>query len=166
MGGIDVRTVTFESEIVKLKAFTITDRQNVKVVGISKATTFEDITELLCVLRNHRIGFAFYDPYYPSPSDPGAYLDYSQEKNETRNSWSMTLGNHGWTGGIYTISENNIALQIHHLVENGQINSISINNVKIFSHYEKQNSVRNRDQNALIHRIHSAKDKINTDDMY
>jgi len=78
----------------------------------------------------------------------------------------MTLGNHGWTGGIYTISENNIALQIHHLVESGQIDSISIEDVKIFSHYEKQNSVRNKDQNALIYRIHSAKDKINTDDIY
>jgi len=158
MGEINVRTGTFESEIAKLKTFTIADRQGVEIVEISREATFDDITELLLVLRKHRIAFALYDPYYPSPSDPGAYIDYSQEKNEASNSWSMTLGNHGWTGGIYTISENNIALQIHHLVENGQINSISINEVKIFSHYEKQNSVRNREQNALIYRIHSVKD--------
>lgn len=135
----------FESEIAQLKAFTIKDHQGVEVVGISKAATFEDITELLYILRKHKIAFALYDPFYPSPSDPGAYLDYSQEKNEAPNSWSMTLGNHGWSGGIYTISENNIALQIHHLVKSGQIDSISINDVKIFSHYEKHNFVRNRD---------------------
>lgn len=32
MGGIEVRTVTFESEIAKLKTFTIADRQGVKIV--------------------------------------------------------------------------------------------------------------------------------------
>ena len=80
------RHVTFESEIAKLKTFTIADRQGVKIVEIAREATFEDITELLLVLRKHRIAFAIYDPYYPSPSDPGAYLDYSQEKNETPNS--------------------------------------------------------------------------------
>src|SRR5690606_24975757 len=158
MGEINVRTVTFESEIAKLKTFTIADRQGVEIVEISREATFDDITELLLVLRKHRIAFALYDPYYPSPSDPGAYLSYSQEKNKTPNAWSMTLGNHGWTGGIYTISENNIAVQIHHLVDSGEINSISINDVKIFSRYKKENAERNRDRNALISRIHSAKD--------
>lgn len=152
------RQGAFESDVAKLKSFTITDREGEKIVEISGAATFEDIRELLCVLRKHKIAFALYDPYYPSPSDPGAYLSYSQKKNKTPDSWSMTLGNHGWTGGIYTISENNIAVQIHHLVDSGEINSININDVKIFSHYKKENAERNRDRNALISRIHSTKD--------
>lgn len=41
---------TFESEIAKLKKFTIKDQQNSKVVEISKTTTFENIMKLLCIL--------------------------------------------------------------------------------------------------------------------
>lgn len=73
--------------------------------------------ELLVILRNNKIAFAIYDSLYPSSGDPGAYLDYSQEKNEKANSWSMTLGNHGWTGGIYTIDEYIMARQILNLVQ-------------------------------------------------
>lgn len=154
---------TFETEIEQLKDFAIVNRQNSKVIEIKKETTFENLVELLRVLRRNNIAFSFYDSYYPSPSDPGAYLDYSQEKNETENAWSMTLGNHGWTGGIYTIAENNITVQIHNLVKTSQIDSIRIDNVKIFSHYDKENADSNKNQNALIFGIHSGKVKINSD---
>ena len=154
---------TFESEIIQLQGFAIKDHQNSKVVEISNEATIASIAELLRVLRKYNIAFAFYDSYYPSPSDPGAYLDYSQEKNETEDSWSMTLGNHGWTGGIYTITENNIVRQIHNLIKNKQIDSVRIDNVKIFSHYDKQNSDYNKNQNALIFGIHSGAVKINSD---
>ncbi|NRT13609.1 hypothetical protein [Flavobacterium sp. 14A] len=151
---------TFETEIEQLKDFTIVNRQNSKVIEIKKETTFENIVELLLILKKNNIAFSFFDSYYPSPSDPGAYFDYSQEKNETDNAWSMTLGNHGWTGGIYTITENNIIRQIHNLIKNNQIDIIRIDNVKIFSHYDKENADNNKNQNALIFGIHSGKDRI------
>jgi hypothetical protein len=151
---------TYETEIEQLKDFAVINRQNSKVIEIKKETTFENIFELLQILRKNNIAFSFYDSYYPSPSDPGAYLDYSQEKNEKDNAWSMTLGNHGWTGGIYTITENNITRQIHNLLKNNQIDSIKIDNVKIFSHYDKENRDNNENQNALIYGIHSAKERI------
>ncbi len=151
---------TLETEIEQLKDFSVVNRQNSKVIEIKKETTFEKLVELLRILKRNNIAFSFYDSYYPSPSDPGAYLDYSQEKNETDNAWSMTLGNHGWTGGIYTITENNITRQIHNLVKNNQIDSIRIDNVKIFSHYDKENDDINKNQNALIFGIHAGKDRI------
>lgn len=151
---------TFETEIEQLKDFSVVNRQNSKVIEIKKETTFENLVELLRILRRNNIAFSFYDSYYPSPSDPGAYLGYSQEKNETDNAWSMTLGNHGWTGGIYTITENNITRQIHNLVKTNQIDSIRIDNVKIFSHYDKENVDSNKNQNALIFGIHAGKDRI------
>ena len=131
-----------------------------KQINIANDTPFENILALLKILRTHSVSFALYDSYYPSPSDPGAYLDYSQELNETADSWSMTLGNHGWSGGIYTINENNIALQIHNLVRNNQIDSIKIENVKIASHYDKENIDRNRNRNALLYGIHATFHKI------
>src|SRR4051812_45294913 len=37
----------------------------------------------------------FYDPFYPSPSDPGAYISVRQENNR----YAYFFGNHGWTSG-------------------------------------------------------------------
>ncbi|MCS3798479.1 hypothetical protein [Niastella sp. OAS944] len=147
----------FETEISQLKGIDITS----KVIKIANDTSFENIIALLKILRTHKVPFALYDGYYPSPSDPGAYLSYSQEQNETENAWSMTLGNHRWSGGIYTISENNIALQIHNLVRNNQIDSIEIDKVVFFSHYEKENKDKNRNKNALLYGIHSSINNIN-----
>lgn len=154
---------TLETEIEKLEDFAVVTRQNSKVIEIKKETTFENIVELLRILKRNNIAFSFYDSYYPSPSDPGAYLDYSQEKNETESAWSMTLGNHGWSGGVYTITEKVIARQIYNLLENNQIDSIRIDNVKIFSHYDKKNSDYNKNENALIYGIHSGKVNVSSD---
>lgn len=151
-----MRDKNFETEISQLKGINITSG----VIKIANDTSFENIITLLKLLRTYKISFALYDSYYPSPSDPGAYISYSQELNETQNAWSMTLGNHGWSGGIYTINENNIALQIHNLTRNNQIDSIGIENVKIASHYKKENKDKNRNKNALLYGIHTTLNKI------
>lgn len=67
----------------------------------------------------------------------------------------MTLGNHGWTGGIYTIKEDAIANQIYSLIKQKQIDSIRIDNVKIFSHYGKKTGEVNEKQNDLLSKIHT-----------
>lgn len=146
----------FETAITQLKGIGFTNKQ----INIANDTPFANILALLKILRTHKVSFALYDSYYPSPSDPGAYLSYSQKLNETEHAWSMTLGNHGWSGGIYTISENTIAWQIHNLAKNNQIDSIKIDNVKIASHYDKENTDRNRNRNALLYGIHATLHKI------
>jgi hypothetical protein len=67
----------------------------------------------------------------------------------------MTLGNHGWTGGIYSIKEDIIANQIHNLIKHKQIDSIRIDDVKIFSHYSKAVGELNAKQNDLLSKIHT-----------
>jgi len=37
----------------------------------------------------------FYDPFYPSPSDPGAYISVRQQNN----CYAYFYGNHGWSSG-------------------------------------------------------------------
>jgi hypothetical protein len=152
-----------ETEISKFQEFTIKDKQNSRVIEIIKSASLEKIISLLEILRKYKVAFSLHDAYYPSMSDPGAYINYSQEQNETENSWSMTLGNHGWSGGIYTISESNIALQIKNLVSSENINSIRLDNAKIFSHYDKQNLDKNLNQNALLYSLHSKTTNINSE---
>lgn len=153
----------FESQVNKLEGVVIVDRPNSRVIEIGNETTIDIINTLLIILRTNKVAFSIFDNLYPSSSDPGAFIDYSQEQNETANTWSMTLGNHSWTGGIYTIEEKNIAKQILNLVKQKEANSIRIDNVKIFSHYDKQNIDYNRNQNALIYGIHSNISEINPD---
>jgi hypothetical protein len=153
---------TFESEIKQLKVFGIDDSQKNKVIKLDKRATENDISKLLKIFCKYDNAFSIYDIIYPSPSDPGAYISYSKKYNELENTWSMTLGNHGWTGGIYTIDERIIALQIYNLVSREQINTIQIENVNLFK-YDMENIDFNRNQNALIYGIHSNISKIETD---
>ncbi len=146
---------SFELQVEKIEGLSIVENSNSRIVEFSNLITKESIKSLLALLRENKIAFSFHDSLYPSASDPGAYIDYSQEQNSSENTWSMTLGNHGWSGGIYTIEEKNIVIQINNLVRNSLLNSIRIDNVKIFSHYDKQNIDFNRNQNALIYGIHS-----------
>ena len=92
---------------------------------------------------------------YILPTDPGAYIDYSHEKGDHTETWSMTLGNHGWSGGIYSIKEDVVAKQIYNLIKQKQIDSIRIDNGKIFSHYGKKTDELNEIQNDLLSKIHT-----------
>jgi hypothetical protein len=153
----------FEDQIRKLDGIEILDAQNSRIIKISNRTNLETIRQLLKTLRFHKVAFSLFDHLYPSPSDPGASIDYSQELNDSENSWSMTLGNHGWTGGIYTINDNNISIQIKNLTKQKLIDGLRIDNVKIFNHYDKENIDYNRNQNALIYGIHADLDEIKSD---
>lgn len=146
---------TLDSQINKIGGLKLIQKPNSIAISIDQDIQIENVRALLELLRKNKIAFALYDYFYPSPSDPGAYIDYSQEQNDNANTWSMTLGNHGWTGGIYSIKENIIANQIHNLVKCKQIDSIRIDDVKIFSHYNKKVGELNDKQNDLLSKIHT-----------
>ncbi|MEO1410744.1 MAG: hypothetical protein AAFW73_12740 [Bacteroidota bacterium] len=67
----------------------------------SPSVDLAEMDALLAVLWDQGYELTFYDEYYPSPSDPGAYFRYTTQKTNGPQHWSMTLGNHGWSGGIY-----------------------------------------------------------------
>ena len=94
--------------------------------GLSEKTFFR----FLATMMEGGLEFTFYDPLYPSPSDPGAYLSY-RPNNGT---WKMTLGNHGWSGGIYEIEPSTICRQLKNLHDKGLLKGLGL-------HHENRNNV-------------------------
>lgn len=146
---------TFDTEVNKLEGIRVDNRSSSTIIEINPETTLNSINKLLELIRTNNLSFFIFDKLYPSLSDPGAFLNYSQDQNEVENCWSMTLGNHGWSGGIYTIHENAISIQIHNLIMQKEIKGIQIDNSFFFSQYDKVSLSQNENENTLIYKIHS-----------
>ncbi|MGP0019871.1 MAG: hypothetical protein ACLPHP_14975 [Candidatus Sulfotelmatobacter sp.] len=102
-------------------------------------------------LMNDGVEFAFYDVRYPSPSDPGAYFKYSPMNGV----WRMTLGNHGWSGGIYEIESEVLINQLQNLHKAGVLKSLDIEKVYFSSHYQPESAEKNDAMNTLLRKIHT-----------
>lgn len=114
--------------------------------------TGDAFAQLLAWLMQADIEFALFDPLYPSPSDPGAYLSY----RPVNGVWRMTLGNHGWTGGIYEIEMAIVCQQLSNLHAKGQLGEITVEEVAFFSHYELRSVEANAEMNQRLCDIHGA----------
>jgi hypothetical protein len=68
----------FEDQIRKLDGIEILDTKNSRIIKISNKTNLEIIRLLLKTLRFYKVAFSLFDHLYPSPSDSGASIDYSQ----------------------------------------------------------------------------------------
>jgi hypothetical protein len=110
----------------------------------------QGIVEALTALMNDGLDFSVYDALYPSPSDPGAYFSYRPE----RGVWRMTLGNHGWSGGIYEIEAAVVAQQLAHLHRLGLLESLGLDRVCFFSHYAPLSVPEHRQMNQRMREIH------------
>ncbi|HYH67884.1 MAG TPA: hypothetical protein VD866_24515 [Urbifossiella sp.] len=110
------------------------------------------LAELLHVLWECGEDFGFDDERYPSPSDPGACFSYSP--SETAGKWRMTLGNHGWTGGIYEIDEDTIRRQLQDLIAKKLLRSIEVGDVCFFSRKSAEGAAASRAMNKKLLRIH------------
>ena len=129
-------------------------------IKFDAGVTHAEINRLLATLMLSKAEFCLYDAHYPSPSDPGAYISYSQEGADP-NCWSMTLGNHGWSGGIYQIQDTVICNQLFHLLSSKAIDAVQLNKVSFFSHYKRLTPPENRLLNDLISKLHTGKNKEN-----
>src|SRR5262245_54241183 len=127
-------------------------RGKTRRIGLPDALPDSTLDALLQVLRECGEDFGFYDERYPSPSDPGAYFSYSP--SETAGKWRMTLGNHGWTGGIYEIDDGTICRQLKDLIAKKLLQSIEIGDVCFFSHKSAESASSNRSMNKKLLRIH------------
>lgn len=119
-------------------------------------STFDTInlSTLLAILRTSKIDFGIYDYLYPSPSDPGAYISYSMDKVLEETNWSMTLGNHSWSGGIYQISEIAIANQLEDIIRKNKMIEIKIVDVAFFRNYSIKNALLSAEIENEIMSIH------------
>lgn len=121
-------------------------------IDLPDALTDSTLNALLQVLWECGEDFGFFDERYPSPSDPGA--DFSYSPSETAGKWRMTLGNHGWTGGIYEIDDATIRRQIKDLVAKELLSSIEVGDVCFLSRKPAESASSNRSMNKKLLRIH------------
>jgi hypothetical protein len=113
----------------------------------------ETFARLLTWLLEQEIEFALFDAVYPgTQSDPGAHLSY----RPVDGAWHMTLGNHGWTGGIYRIDPAVVCLQLADLNARGQLEELRVQDVGFFLNKELESEQRNLEMNEQLRRIHTA----------
>jgi len=126
----------------------------IKYVNIDKFVKTDEINELLEILRTENYQIAFHDNVHPTLSDPGAYFAYSSEKSADSKHWSMTYGNHGWSGGIYQIRDFILAKQIISLIKKEESHRIQISDVAFFSHYDVKLENESKKKGAEIQAMH------------
>jgi hypothetical protein len=108
------------------------------------------IAALLQAMLESNTEFRFFDPLYPSMSDPGAYVSYSPGKG----AWRMTMGNHGWSGGIYEIQAQVVCNQLHSLRARGLLKTIDLEQVYFGSHDAPESLSTNEEMNRRLLEIH------------
>ena len=118
----------FGSDKTKLEEFLsgqsylkLSRENGIEYVYIDKLAGTDEVKELLQILRTEKYQIAFHDNVHTTISDPGAYFSYSTEKSVDDNHWSMTYGNHGWSGGIYQIRDFVLAKQIISLIKKEEL---------------------------------------------
>ncbi len=67
----------------------------------------------------------------------------------------MTLGNHGWSGGIYNIRSATISRQIHNLYARGRLSSLGLDNVGFFRHYRPVSAEANDEMDRRLLELHA-----------
>ena len=142
----------FEDAILAIPGADIRTRHERRILSFPSTLTWEEAGLIISLLRKHKIDFEVYDFFYPSPSDPGAYITYFL--NEGDEGWKMTLGNHGWTGGVYTITDNVIQQQLYSLAGKTGKLELSIDNVRGFRHYSEKSPEQNKKENEKIYAMH------------
>lgn len=127
-----------------------------EVVFIKFDSTFSknEMRELLDKLWDYQFDIAFHDNIHPTISDPGAYFSYSTEKSLGPEYWSMTYGNHGWSGGIYHIKKTTVYQQVYNLVYKSELDKIQITYVNFFSHYDIQATEKSIQKDQEIFAMH------------
>jgi hypothetical protein len=125
--------------------------QHGRTVVFGEHLGLETFVSFLEAMERDGLEFSLFDPKYPSPSDPGAYLSYSPQHG----TWRMTLGNHGWSGGIYAVERSTIARQLYDLYTKGLLEALQLERVHFFSHYKPESDERNAKINELLKAIHT-----------
>lgn len=141
-------------QITAIGGMSVEQMNYTQCIRFSELFQAESLPSLLRLLRENRMKFEVYDPIYPTnPADPGAYLSYWSEENEEENTWSMTIGNHGWSGGTYKIEEHTILTQLEDLLQKKLLKEISIRAASA-SHYAVMNPDSSRNVNSWFLFLH------------
>ncbi|GAB5523199.1 MAG: hypothetical protein Roseis2KO_10710 [Roseivirga sp.] len=123
-------------------------------LGIDNEIGTDEVSELLKTLHQEKLEITFHDTVHPTLSDPGSYFSYSTNKSKDQGHWSMTYGNHGWSGGIYQIRGFTLAKQIVNLIKKEKLDRIQISNVTFFSHFGVKSDEESKAKDAEIQEMH------------
>jgi hypothetical protein len=150
--------MTPESNLMKFVSshphFELIKENGIEYLGIDKIIGTDEISQLLTLLREGKSEITFHDTVHPTISDPGAYFSYSTVKSVDDKHWSMTYGNHGWSGGIYQIRDFTLAHQIISLIKKEELSRIQISNVAFFSHYDVKSEAESKKKDFEIQEMH------------
>jgi hypothetical protein len=142
-------------EIKQIKGLKVIEKREKKHIVFEEKIAVEDIEKLLNIFVKYKHSFHFYDALYPSPSDPGAYVSYEKVETENATQWRMSLGNHGWSGGIYLIDNQVFVTQLSNLLNKELLKEIGIEKTGWASHKAVVEGDRNDKENKKILDIHS-----------
>lgn len=140
--------------IKKIQSMEVEIDKSTYFIKFSKTVTKHEIIELLNELWNCEFEMSFHDSIHPTISDPGAYFSYSTIKTKGKGFYSMTYGNHGWSGGIFHVRIETISQQIYNLVSKDELNKIQITDVSFFSHYKIKTKNESETKDEEIYQMH------------
>ncbi len=140
-------------KIEHLDRMSVEGETGARRVMFGPSVSLDDMRRLIEILRQANAVIKLHDFLYPSPSDPGAYMTYSQERT-TLGRWSMSLGNHGWSDGVYQIDGGTIALQVFSLYAQKKLPHLTFERGRIFQRADKS-ELENLIMAKKIHQLHS-----------
>jgi|APCry1669192647_1035423.scaffolds.fasta_scaffold63981_1 hypothetical protein len=146
-----MRDISLLLEIIGVYSIVSEDSQSIK---FDSSISENNLIQFLKRIKDKKMEFEFYDEFYLSPSDPGAYISYSSKKIKVGDKWQMTLGNHGWSGGIYLIEESTLIKQLMNLIRNNAL-EINVDGVCFFSHYTVKPESKSLEMEKEILKIHT-----------
>jgi hypothetical protein len=135
-------------EIEQINGLKIIEKREKKHIVFVEKIAIENIEKLLNIFAKYKQSFHFYDALYPSPSDPGAYMSYEKVATENATQWRMSLGNHGWSGGIYLIDNQVFTAQLSNLLTKQLLQEISIETAG----WASQKAIVDRDENDKMNK--------------
>ncbi len=156
---------SFEQQLNNINGFSLLRKNNSITIEMGGDLNENHFESLLILLRKYLVSFSIIDYLYPNKTTQNALFVYSQVKNESENTWSLEIQNQGYSGGIYSIFNQNLKSQISNLFNKRLINSIRINNAKIFAELDLENIDKNRNINALLFGIHNETKKIEVNNL-
>lgn len=112
-------------------------------------TSISKLEDLFEIFEKHKFKFDVFDAQYPQISDEGAYFSYSFDKV-----WKMTLGNHGWSGGIYIIDKEVIINQLKNLIMLENKVELRIRNENFFKQFTEKSDSENLEMSKRLKDIH------------
>jgi hypothetical protein len=134
-----------------LNLVTIRDR-NVFEINYNSDTI--DLDSLIFSAKYNDIGLSYFDDLYPSPSDPGAYFNFFHS-NESETIYYMSLGNHGWSGGIYLVDEEIMKKQLRNLIHHKLLKTIELTFELPMKYYSLKDSRSNSEMSQRLIDLHN-----------